>query len=60
MVNKPEDLFVEILLEGGKLVLLQHATLPPRFEEAKAVAHQLDEGSRNAEQADPQAFVLQR
>ena len=52
-------LFIEVLLEGGKLVLLQDTTLPPRLDEAEAVAHQLREGSGDAEKAHPKTLVLE-
>ena len=32
-------LFVEVLLEGGELVLFQDAALPPCCDEAEAIAH---------------------
>ena len=47
------DLFVEVLLEGCELILLQDATLPPRLDETKTVAHQLNKGCRDAEQTYP-------
>ena len=51
-------LFIEVLLECCEFVLLQDAALPPRLNEAEAVAHQLNKCSRDAEQAHPQAAVL--
>ena len=50
--------FIEVLLVGGKLVFLQHTAFEPRNDEASAIAHELDKGSRNTEQAHPKAAVL--
>ena len=40
-------LFVERSFEGCKFILLEDAAFPPGFDEAEAVAHQLDEGRRD-------------
>ena len=53
-------LFVEVLFEGGELVLAQDDALPPGFQEAQAVAHELGEGGGDAEQAYAEAAVLAR
>ena len=50
-------LFIEVLLESRKLILLQDATLPPRLNKTEAVAHELHKGSRDAKQAYPKTTV---
>ena len=49
---------IEVFLKRQELILLQDAAFPPGFDEAEAVAHQLDEGRRDGEQADPEAAIL--
>jgi len=49
---------IEVLFEGSKLILLEHAALPPRLNEAEAVAHQLGKGSGNTEETNLEALVL--
>ena len=60
MQERKGCLFVEVLLECSKFILLHDATLPPRLDETKAVAHQLGEGGRDTEEAYPHTLVLQR
>jgi hypothetical protein len=36
-------LLIEVFLKGGKFVLLLHTALPPRFDEAESIAHELNE-----------------
>ena len=51
-------LFVEVLLESRKLILLQDATLPPGFNKAEAIAHQLRKSGGDGKQAYLQTLVL--
>ena len=53
-------LFVECPFERIEFVLFKDATLPPCFDEAETVAHQLDEGGGDAEQTYPETFVSDR
>ena len=46
-------LFVKRSFKGLEFVFLQDTSFPPGFDEAEAVAHQLDEGRRDGEQAYP-------
>ena len=50
-------LFVECLFECLEFVLFEYAPLPPGFDEAETVAHQLDEGGGDGEDAHPQTAV---
>ena len=40
-----------------EFVLFEDAPLDPGFDEAKAIAHQLDEGCRDGEQSHPETTV---
>ena len=51
-------LFIERSFERLEFVLFPHAPFPPGFDEAKAVAHQLDEGGGDGQYAHPQTPVL--
>lgn len=59
LYNLHSTLFVEVFLEGLEFVLLQYAPLPPRFNESQTVAHELNKGCRDAEQANPKTLVLE-
>ena len=51
-------LFVECSFKGLEFVFLQYTSFPPGFDESEAVAHQLDEGRRDGEDAHSQTPIL--
>lgn len=51
------SLFIEILLESRKLVLLSDTALPPRLYESEAISHKLDKGGGHTEDANLQTLV---
>lgn len=55
-----ERLLIEIFAVGLKLILPTHTTFPPGFEEAAAVAQQLDEGRSDTQEAYPATVVSLR
>lgn len=50
-------LFVERSFKGLEFVFLQNTSFPPGFDEAEAVAHQLDKSRRDGEQTHPETAV---
>ena len=48
---------IKVFFKGCEFILLEDTAFPPGLDEAEAVAHQLDEGRRDGEQANPEAAV---
>ena len=53
-------LFVERSFKCLEFVLFEDTSFDPGFDETEAIAHQLDEGGGDAEQAHPEAAVADR